>query len=334
MKYEWIYIGFLYVVLTALSNSIKAHELQPALLEIHQRESSDQIDVTWRISTSGVNPVELRPVISGFVLDFEDARVSYTENTMIRRWTLDASEIPIQGQVLTIEGLDLVFTDVMIRLRMGNQPPEVLLLRANQNRMVIGEERDTATAIKEYLKLGIKHIMLGIDHLLFVMGLLLLSRTKWVLIKTITAFTVGHSISLALATLGVLNVPTKPLTAVIALSIVFLAMELVRYEHGRTSLTIRNPWVVSFGFGIIHGLGFAGGLMALGLPRSEIPLALLFFNIGVEIGQLIFILVVLMVMYSLKKMEWVTPRWSRPVPAYAIGTLAMFWFIGRFLIMF
>jgi hypothetical protein len=324
----------MYLLAAFFNPQVLAHELQPALLEIQQEEGSTEIVVTWKVSTVGTNPVQLKPMISGFDLDMSTARISSTGSTTTRQWILDGSETGIWGREILIDGLQLVFTDVIVHIQLGNESPEMVVLRANQNRMVIGEERKTGAAIMEYIKLGIEHIMLGIDHLLFVLGLLLLSRSKWMLIKTITAFTVGHSISLALATLGVLNVPTKPLTAVIALSIVFLAMELVRYEHGRTSLTIRNPWVVSFGFGIIHGLGFAGGLMALGLPRSEIPLALLFFNIGVEIGQLIFILVVLMVMYSLRKMEWVTPRWSRPVPAYAIGTLAMFWFIGRFLIMF
>jgi hypothetical protein len=334
MKKIPAYIWMMYLLAAFFNPQVLAHELQPALLEIQQEEGSTEIVVTWKVSTVGTNPVQLKPMISGFDLDMSTARISSTGSTTTRQWILDGSETGIWGREILIDGLQLVFTDVIVHIQLGNESPEMVVLRANQNRMVIGEERKTGAAIMEYIKLGIEHIMLGIDHLLFVLGLLLLSRSKWMLIKTITAFTVGHSISLALATLGVLNVPTKPLTAVIALSIVFLAMELVRYEHGRTSLTIRNPWVVSFGFGIIHGLGFAGGLMALGLPRSEIPLALLFFNIGVEIGQLIFILVVLMVMYSLRKMEWVTPRWSRPVPAYAIGTLAMFWFIGRFLIMF
>jgi hypothetical protein len=176
--------------------------------------------------------------------------------------------------------------------------------------------------------------MLGIDHLLFVLGLLLLSRTKWLLIKTITSFTVGHSISLALATLGFIYVPEKPLSAVIALSIVFLGWELVRAQKGRSSLTIRNPWLVSFFFGIIHGIGFAGGLINLGIPESAIPLALLFFNIGVELGQLGFILVVLAFAASVRKLEFKTPQWSAPMPAYIIGSFAAYWFIGRIVIMF
>jgi len=334
MKKNTAFIWLICLLATTHLQQVWAHELQPALLEIVQKEDSSAIIVTWKTSTIGMNLVQLQPMISGFDLDFNMASISYTGNTMIRRWILDGSGTSLDGQEIVIAGLSMVFTDVIVRIQTGNHPPEMIVLRADQDRMRIGGERRTGTAILEYLKLGMEHIMLGIDHLLFVLGLLLLSRTSWMLIKTITAFTIGHSISLALATLGVLHVPSQPLGAAIALSIVILAMELVRFERGKTSLTIRNPWVVSFGFGIIHGLGFAGGLTALGLPRSEIPLALLFFNIGVEIGQLLFILMVLMVVYSLRKMEWRIPDWGHPVPAYIIGSLAMFWFIGRFILLF
>jgi hydrogenase/urease accessory protein HupE len=189
-----------------------------------------------------------------------------------------------------------------------------------------GSLRDAAL---RYLGLGIEHILLGLDHLLFVLGLLLLVPGPWMLVKTITAFTVAHSITLALATLGVVTVPPRPVDAAIALSIVFLGAEILRARQGRPGLAARAPWVIAFAFGLLHGLGFAGALTQLGLPPGEIPQALLFFNLGVEIGQLIFVATFLALAWALRKLQVAWPRWSEPLPAYAIGTVAAFWFIER-----
>ena len=184
-------------------------------------------------------------------------------------------------------------------------------------------------AALRYLALGIEHILLGVDHLLFVLGLLLLVSGPWMLIKTITAFTVAHSITLALATLGFVEVPSRPVDAAIALSIVFLGAEILRARQGRPGLAARAPWVVAFAFGLLHGLGFAGALTQLGLRPGEIPLALLFFNVGVEIGQLMFVATFLALAWALRQLQVAWPRWSEPLPAYAIGTVAAFWFIER-----
>ena len=189
-----------------------------------------------------------------------------------------------------------------------------------------GSLRNTAL---RYLGLGIEHILLGVDHLLFVLGLLLLVRGSWTLIKTITAFTLAHSITLALATLGVVEVPSPPVDAAIALSIVFLGAEILRARQGRPGLAARAPWVVAFAFGLLHGLGFAGALSQLGLPPGEVPQALLFFNVGVEIGQLMFVPTFLALVWALRALQVSWPRWSEPLPAYAIGTVAAFWFIER-----
>jgi hypothetical protein len=186
-----------------------------------------------------------------------------------------------------------------------------------------------ADAARRYVGLGIEHILLGIDHLLFVAGLLLLVRGPWMLIKTITAFTLAHSITLALATLGFVAVPSRPVDAAIALSIMFLGAEILRARQGRPGLAARRPWVVAFAFGLLHGLGFAGALTALGLAPGEIPLALLFFNVGVEIGQLLFVGACLALAWALRQLQVSWPRWAVPLPAYAIGTIAAFWFIER-----
>jgi len=184
-------------------------------------------------------------------------------------------------------------------------------------------------AAERYVGLGIEHILFGIDHLLFVLGLLLLVRGPWMLVKTITAFTVAHSITLALSTLGVVRVPSGPVEAMIALSIVILAAEIVYRRRGKTTWTGDRPWAVAFGFGLLHGLGFAGALGELGLPEGEIPMALLFFNVGVEIGQLCFVAVVLGVGWLLRRCRTVWPQWVEAAPVYALGSVAAFWFLQR-----
>ncbi len=186
-----------------------------------------------------------------------------------------------------------------------------------------------AEAAGRYLTLGVEHILLGTDHLLFVLGLLLIVRGPWPLLKTITAFTLAHSLTLGLATFELLTLPPAPVDAAIALSIVFLAVEILRAGQGRTGLTHRLPWLVAFGFGLLHGLGFAGALAEVGLPAREIPTALLFFNLGVEAGQLLFVAVVLNLRWALTRLPLPRPAWAGTVPAYAIGTLATFWFLQR-----
>ncbi len=189
-------------------------------------------------------------------------------------------------------------------------------------------------AAQRYLLLGFEHILLGIDHLLFVFGLMLLVHNRWMLVKTITAFTIAHSITLALATLGVVEVPGAPVEAAIALSIVFVGAEAIHARRGHPGLAARQLWIVAFGFGLLHGFGFAGALSDIGLPPGEIPIALLFFNIGVELGQLAFVLVVLAAWWVVQGMRVRLPQWSTAVPAYVVGTFATYWFIQRSLPIF
>ena len=180
-----------------------------------------------------------------------------------------------------------------------------------------------------YIAHGIRHISFGADHLLFLLGLLLIVKDRWMLVKTVSAFTLAHSITLALATLGYASVPVVPLNAAIALSILFLGPEVVRVWRGQTSFTIRHPWVVAFAFGLLHGFGFASALTSAGLPRAELPLALLSFNIGVEIGQLGFVLLVLLIERAFRILEIHWPRWVQALPGFAVGSLGAFWTIQR-----
>ncbi|HTX53585.1 MAG TPA: HupE/UreJ family protein [Candidatus Baltobacteraceae bacterium] len=180
-----------------------------------------------------------------------------------------------------------------------------------------------------FLQMGIEHILTGVDHLVFVFGVLSIMGNRWTLLKTITAFTAAHSITLAVATLGWASAPAPPLNAAIALSILFLAPEMVRVRRGQTSLAILHPWIVAFAFGLLHGFGFASGLTTLGLPRSELPLLLLQFNLGVEVGQLLFVAIILLLVHSFRLLEIRWPQWAQLTPAYVVGSLGAFWTIQR-----
>src|ERR1700738_2920320 len=184
---------------------------------------------------------------------------------------------------------------------------------------------------RTYVNYGIDHILLGADHLLFVLGLIWIVGGGWRLVKTITAFTVGHSASLAAAAFGLIGVAERPLNACIALSIVFVGVEIVKQQRGEAGLTAHYLWAVAFTFGLVHGIGFASALAGLGLERRLLPAALLFFNIGVEIGQLAFVLLVLALIWAHRRLDAVLPRWGNALPAYAIGSVSMFWFLGRLL---
>jgi hypothetical protein len=180
-----------------------------------------------------------------------------------------------------------------------------------------------------YTGLGVEHIMLGVDHLLFVLGLIWLVRSRWMLVKTITAFTVAHSITLAAATFGWVLVAERTVNAAIALSIAVVAVEVVRLQRGEATWSARHPWSVAFGFGLLHGFGFAGALTRLGLTPEAIPWALLFFNVGVELGQLAFVVTVLALAWAHRSLAATLPRRAEAVPVYAVGVIGAVWFLQR-----
>jgi HupE / UreJ protein len=239
----------------------------------------------------------------------------------------------LAGQI-TIGNLGSNMSAVMLRIvPMTGEPRSYTITTANPVVTVLGSGAPTLQTWIElattYVNYGIDHILLGADHLLLVLGLIWIVRGGWRLAKTITAFTVGHSLSLAAAAFGVIGVPERPLNACIALSIVFVGVEMVRELRGERGLTSRHPWAVAGVFGLLHGIGFASALAGLGLERSLLPVALLFFNIGVEIGQIAFILLVLALIQAHRRLGAVLPPWGAALPAYGIGSVAAFWFIGR-----
>lgn len=320
------------VILAAASEAL-AHEVRPAYLELKET-SPGRYQVAWRTPLYYGRRLPVRLEFPERWNTEGEPKEQVFSDSMVERRVVETGPDGLAGGRIRFAGLEFTITDVLVRVIPLEGSPWTLMARPNRPQVEFKEVRRGFDAARAYLMLGVRHILFGIDHLFFVFGLLLLARGFGPLLKTITAFTVGHSISLALATLGFVNVPSKPLSAAIALSIVFLAAELIRARRGELSFTIRNPWVVSFGFGILHGLGFAGALVALGLPRPAIPLALFLFNVGVEIGQLLFIFVALALIESFRRLELTLPAMARPVPVYAMGSIAAFWFVGRFVAMF
>jgi hypothetical protein len=233
-----------------------------------------------------------------------------------------------------IEGLPASIVDVLARVERADGTTQVARLVPGRPRFTVEDAQDGASVSRTYLGLGVRHILEGIDHLLFVLALLLIVGDVRRLLITITAFTLAHSLTLAAATMGVVHVPQAPVEAAIALSIVFVAAEIVHGLQGRPGLTARAPWVVAFSFGLLHGLGFAGALSEVGLPQRAVPLALLFFNVGVELGQLAFVAAVWTGLKALAHARIAWPRWAHAVPAYAIGAVAMFWVVERVLAFF
>ena len=241
-----------------------------------------------------------------------------------------------QGLVgpITIGNLGANMSAVLIRIiPMTGESRSYTITTANPVVSVIGSGAPTLQTwielAKTYVNYGIDHILLGADHLLFVLGLIWIVQGGWRLAKTITAFTVGHSLSLAAAAFGVIGVPERPLNACIALSIVFVGVEMVKKLRGESGLTARYPWAVAGVFGLVHGIGFATALAGLGLEHRLLAPALFFFNVGVEIGQVSFVVLVLALIWAHRRLEAVVPRWGTALPAYAIGSVASFWFIGR-----
>ncbi len=308
-----------------------AHESRPGYLELKET-SPGTYALLWKRPTGGEVELDLAPVLpDGCRLATPD-RQQMTPGAVLLRGTL-ACDGGLSGKTLRIAGLDTTTTDVLVRIQHADGRLESRLLRPEAPAVTLGAATGRAERALAYLTLGVQHILLGVDHLLFVLGLLLIVSDRWALVKTITSFTVAHSLTLAIATLGYASAPVAPLNAAIALSILFLAPEVVRARRGGTSFTIRHPWVVAFVFGLLHGFGFASGLSAMGLPRAEIPLALLLFNVGVELGQIAFVLLVVLLERAFRTLEVVWPRWAAALPAYTVGSLGAYWTIQRTLIL-
>jgi hydrogenase/urease accessory protein HupE len=316
------------VLLAAFASDVGAHEVRPAYLELRQT-GAETYDALWKVPGRGENlRLALYVELPAICTNVTRPRSSMANNAIMERWTLKCPG-GLAGGTIHIAGLSATMTDVLVRLEHLDGNTQVTRLTPSAPSFVVEAVPRPIQVAATYLMLGIEHILLGIDHLLFVLALLIIARGVKRLVLTITAFTVAHSITLALATLGFVKMPPSPVEAVIALSIVFVAAEILRARRGEESLTARAPWIVAFTFGLLHGLGFAGALAEIGLPHGQIPLALLFFNVGVEAGQLMFVTMVLAVLALVRRLEVEVPRWAALVPPYAIGSIAMFWVFQR-----
>jgi len=304
-----------------------AHEVRPGYLELRQT-AGETWSVLWKVPAQGEMRLSIHPrfpegcAIASEPIAFH-VNAAYVERTSI------GCKGGLAGRSIAIEGLAATMTDVLVRSVRADGSVQVVRLTPSMPQFAFEATPGSLQVARAYTLLGVEHILRGVDHLLFVLALMLLVRDKWLLVKTITAFTVAHSVTLAAATLGWMRVSQPPVEAVIALSIVFLAAELAKQGRAEAGLTVRHPWIVAFVFGLLHGFGFAGALREVGLPESDVPLALLTFNIGVELGQLLFIAGVLLVLALLGRVRTRSPAWTHAMPAYAIGTMATFWLLQR-----
>jgi hydrogenase/urease accessory protein HupE len=320
---------FALLVAAASFQQAAAHEIRPAYLEINER-APDRFNVLWKAPSMGTLVLRLQPQLSNGLLNGPPDE-EYTANSfVIRRWSnRPLARDSFDGARLRIEGLEYTITDALVNISFASGQQIQTVLKAAHPEINIHLKGTGKASVPTYLVLGVEHILTGFDHLSFVLGLVLLVRGRLKLLKTVTAFTLAHSLTLAAAALGYVHVSPPVIESLVALSIVFVALELVRSWHGQENLTTRYPWLIAFTFGLLHGFAFAGSLADIGLPAHNIPAALLMFNCGVEIGQLLFVGAVLVLLAVLRRLPLRAHHYGRWVVAYGIGALASYWMLER-----
>ena len=323
-------MGRLVVLFAAMflqASAVQAHESRPGYLQLSV-DDDDSVSMLFKIPALGDLRLGLYPNLPANCV-IEGQPTKYIIDNAYTEKALFICSGGLFGETVTIDGLSTTLTDVLARVERPDGSTQVARLTPSAPAFVVEATPNAFTVASTYLALGVNHILRGIDHLLFVFALLLLVQGTRTLIWTITAFTAAHSLTLAAATLGLVQVPQAPVEAVIALSIVFVASEIVHVSHGRPGLTQRKPWIVAFVFGLLHGFGFAGALSEVGLPEQSIPLALLLFNAGVELGQLGFVGAVLLIYAILSRYSFDNPRWTLQASGYLIGSVAAYWTVER-----
>jgi hydrogenase/urease accessory protein HupE len=324
-----IRFGFvlIFLVWAALATSAVAHEMRPAYLQLHEKDS-DEFSVLWKVPALG----DMR---LGIYLEMPETckpkakPVRASDGVAyIERWTAICPG-GLTGKKIAVDGLLSTVTDVLVRIEYRDGSVKISRLTPEAPAFIVANDQQLWEVAQTYFLYGIEHIIFGFDHLLFVLALVLLIHDRWMLIKTITAFTLAHSITLVGATLGYFSLPQKPVEATIALSIAFVASELIKMRAGERRLSEAYPWIVAFTFGLLHGFGFAGALREIGLPQSDVPLALLTFNLGVEAGQLMFVAAVLIANRAVGSLVKIPIAPARAAAAYVIGTAAMLWLVAR-----
>jgi hypothetical protein len=325
--------GLVLILLFLGTLQARAHTSLPGYLAL-QETSPGSFDLVWKVPTAEGPPPAIYPVFPVNCAMSKPLVAEQAAGAIIERGSVECGAKGLTGAAIAISGLNVTILDVLVRITFADGTSVQHMLKPLETSFIVHKDGKNRIDGWGYISLGVGHILYGIDHLLFVLGLLLIVRGTGLLLRTITAFTVAHTITLGLAVFGVVHIAPTPVEAVIALSIVFLAVELVQHHRGKEGLTYRQPWIVAFAFGLLHGFGFAGTLSRLGIPSGDIPQALLFFNLGVEAGQIAFVAVFLTFVYSLRTLEIRWPAWTQRVPAYAMGSVASFWFLQRCLIIF
>ena len=316
------------LVLLVSPTILLADEFRPALLEIIERDGG-WVDVTWKVPMLGDRVLNLKPVLPKFFEPVGPGSGRAVPGARVVYGSYLTGGKPLTGATLRIDGLAAVPTDVVARIALQDGTEHSAILRGGNDSFTIPEQATRLELAGSYWRMGTIHILEGFDHLLFLLTLLLIVVGIWPLLKTVTAFTVAHSLTLGLATLGVVHIPQAPTEAVISLSIVLLAVEVVRKYAGVLTLSERYPWMIAFTFGLVHGLGFAGALSEIGVPQNEVPLALLMFNVGVETGQVMFVVAVSLLLAGLHQLHSRTALAVGRAAPYAIGGVAAFWTIQR-----
>jgi hypothetical protein len=330
-KFECLRQRFVAGVLLVLLTTplvVLADEFRPALLEINEHDGG-WIDIVWKVPMRGDQVLALTPVLPEFLELMGPGSARQVPGARVETRSYRTGLQTLNGVTLSIEGLSAVPADVLVRVRLRDGAEHSAILRSGTSSFTIPEQATRVNLAISYWRMGTIHILEGYDHLLFLLTLLLIVSGIWPLLKTVTAFTLAHSLTLALATLGLLYIPPVPTEAVISLSIVLLAVEVVRKNQGQLTLSERYPWLVAFTFGLVHGLGFAGALSEIGVPPNEVPLALLMFNVGVETGQVMFVVAVSLMLAGLHRLHSHSALTLARATPYAIGSVAMFWTIQR-----
>jgi hypothetical protein len=314
----------LVILALLLAGAAHAHETLPASLML-QEQAAHEFDVLWRLPAAQGTAPDITPHLPADCAALTAPREEAPPAARTLRWRVRC-EGGLRGGRISFEGLSASMIDVLVHVGFADGASVARVARPRAPAADLSTEAPRAVAATGYFALGVEHILGGIDHLLFVLCLMLLVPGRVALLKTITAFTLAHSLTLAASALGAVQVPQAPVEATIALSIVFVARELAR---GQAALAARRPWLVAFAFGLLHGFGFAGALAEVGLPHGEVPLALALFNVGVEAGQILFVGAVLGLLALARRIRWQPARWAAQLPVYAIGAVAASWWLQR-----
>jgi hydrogenase/urease accessory protein HupE len=322
------FVLFVLVVVAGWPGTASAHEVRPAYLQLHQT-GADTYDVFWKVPAVGdTMRLSLYVQLPHACSNLKRRHGFFANNAYTEQWSV-ACQGGLAGSTVRIAGLTATLTDVLVRVERLDGSYQLTRVTSSSPSFVVEAMPRRFEVARTYLVLGVEHILTGVDHLLFVSGLLLLVSGIRRLLLTVSAFTLSHTVTLTLATLGFVHVPPAPVEAVIALSILFVAWEILRKNSNPTGLAQRKPWLVAFSFGLLHGLGFAGGLSAAGLPSAHIPIALGFFSAGVEVGHFSFVGSALLIIAAGRRWLSRFPTWSWRIAPYAIGSFASFWLIAR-----